>query len=147
MRGTMSSNRSVIALIAILLVGACGGGEETASGEMGEDPGGGITTTVVAKDNSFDTAKLEFQPGAEVTVTLENQGEAEHTFSIEELDVEVEAHGGESAETTFTVPDSGTYEFFCEYHPDDMTGTLAVLGSGAGGDDEKENGNGGGTDY
>ena len=112
-----------------LVATGCGGSEE-AGGGTGEDPGGGTTIEVVAQDFSFDTTSLEVQPGADVTVTLKNEGEAEHTFTIEELDVEAEAHGGETAEASFTAPDSGSYEFFCEYHPDQMSGTFAILGSG-----------------
>jgi plastocyanin len=127
-------------LAGALLFGACGGDDSAggSSGEAGEAGGGGSTVTVVAQDFSFDTTELEFEPGAEVTVTLDNQGEAEHTFSIEELDVEAEAQGGETAEATFTMPDSGSLEFFCEYHPDDMTGTLSVIGATGGGDSDDE---------
>ena len=132
---------AVVAAATLLLV-ACGG-EESSGGSTGEAAGGGQETTVVAEDFQFQTTKLEFRAGEDVTVTLDNQGEAEHTFSIEELEVEAEAAGGETAETTFTMPDEGTFEFFCEYHPEDMTGTLSVIGATGGGGDT---GGGGGTD-
>ncbi len=121
----------VLASSLILLAAACGG-TDSAGGGGGEDPDGGTTIDVVAQDFSFETTSIEVEPGADVTVTLENEGEAEHTFTIEELDVEAEAHGGETAEASFTAPDSGSYEFFCEYHPDDMTGTLSILGANGG---------------
>ena len=133
-------------LAAALFLSACGGEDDAggSSGQSGEAAGGGQTVTVVAQDFSFDTTNLEFEPGAQVTVTLDNQGEAEHTFSIEELDVEAEAAGGETAEATFTMPDSGSFEFFCEYHPEDMTGTLGVIGATSGGGTEKKDDEGGG---
>lgn len=137
----MKSAGIAVVLAGALVLGACGDADEAggSGGQDGDAAGGGQTVTVVAQDFSFGTARLEFEPGAEVTVTLDNQGEAEHSFSIEELDVEAEAAGGESAEATFTMPDSGSLEFFCEYHPDQMTGTLSVLGNeGAGRLDEDE---------
>ena len=130
------------ALLAMgLLLGACGS-EESDGGTTGEDDnggGGGSSLEVVAQDFKFDQTSLDVEPGAEVTVTLTNEDEAEHTFTIEELDVEAEAAGGETAEATFTAPDSGSYEFICEYHPDEMSGTLSVGGdTGAGGSSEDE---------
>lgn len=130
------------ALLAMtLLLGACGseesdGGTATDSGTGTDNGGGGggSTIEVVAQDFKFDQTSLDVEPGAEVTVTLTNEDDAEHTFTIEELDVEAEAAGGETADATFTAPDSGSYEFICEYHPDDMRGTLSVGGdAGAGG--------------
>ncbi len=139
----------VATLIATALVlGGCGGEDSSpgsSAGQAGQAEGGGQTTTVVAEDFSFATSKLAFRPGAEVTVTLDNQGEAEHTFSISELDVEAEAAGGETAEATFTMPKSGSFEFFCKYHPDDMRGTLDVIGAAGGASDEKED-DGGASD-
>ena len=122
---------------AALLIGACGGSDE-AGGGTGQDPDGGTTIEIVAQDFSFDTTSFEERPGTQVTVTLVNEDEAEHTFTIEELDVEAEAHGGETAEASFTAPDSGSYEFFCEYHPDQMSGTFSILGSDDGGMETEE---------
>lgn len=141
----------IAALLAgALILGACGGEDDAggSTGQAGEAAGGGQTTTVVAQDFSFETSSLEFEPGADVTVTLDNQGEVEHTFSIEELDVEAEAAGGETAEATFAMPESGSLEFFCEYHPDQMTGTISVIGAGgeAPSDDETEKESEGGGD-
>ena len=133
----MKISRITVMCALALLIGACGGSDEVGGGS-GEDPDGGTTIELVAQDFSFDTASLEVQPGTEVTISLKNEGEAEHTFTIEELDVEAEAQGGETAEASFTAPDSGSYEFFCEYHPDDMNGTFSILGSGGDGGTETE---------
>jgi plastocyanin len=127
----------VVLSVGALLLGACG-----------EDDGGGSasgeTTELVAQDFSFDPTTLDLAAGEEVTVTLMNEGEAEHSFTVEELDVETEAEGGESSEVSFTAPDEGTVEFFCKYHPDQMTGEISVDGGAAGGGNTDEGGTGGG---
>jgi plastocyanin len=108
---------------SVVFIGACGGDDDG-----GGDGGGATSVEIAAQDFSFDPTTLELPAGGEVTLTLNNEGEAEHSFTVEDLDVETEAEGGESSETTFTAPDSGTTEFFCKYHPDQMTGEITVSG-------------------
>jgi plastocyanin len=115
---------TLVLVAALALLAACGNDD---------GGGGGESLEVTAADFSFDPTTLEVEPGAEVTVTLINDGETEHSFSIEDPEVEVEAEAGEEAETTFTAPDEGTVEFFCKYHPTQMTGELVVGGGGASG--------------
>jgi plastocyanin len=141
----MVKHASVLAalIVAALLVGACGEDDDGGSGS-----GSGDSVELVAQDFSFDPTTLDLPAGEEVTVTLTNEGEAEHSFTVEDLDVETEAEGGESAEVSFTAPDEGAVEFHCKYHPDQMTGEISVDGSAAGGSgsDQKEDDSGGGDD-
>jgi plastocyanin len=102
---------------ALIVFGACGGDDEGG--------GGGGTLDVTAEDFQFAETSPSVPAGEEIEVQFTNDGEAEHSFTVEDLDVEVEAEGGESATTTFTA-DAGSYEFHCEYHPDQMTGELTV---------------------
>jgi cytochrome c oxidase subunit II len=157
-----STSRRLAATLAIvaLTAFACGS-EETQNGSDSSEAGGGSSEqiAIVASDFEFDTSKVEVEPGSTTAIDLQNEGEAEHSFTVEELDVEVEAEGGESATGNLEAPDEDvTYEFFCEYHPDQMRGTLVVGAGGeapaGGGDDteketEKEDDGGtrGGYDY
>jgi plastocyanin len=111
----------LVVVSSVFFIGACGGDD---------DGGGGGSTEaeVVAQDFSFDPTTLDLPAGGEVTVTLNNEGEAEHSFTSDDLDVETEAEGGESSEVTFTAPDEGTAEFHCKYHPDKMKGEITVDG-------------------
>lgn len=154
----MKRTLALLSIAALLLLGACGsddgngsatpaeddqtttGGDAGAGGSASGGKGGSEATgtlEVVTKDFAFSPSSLTAEPGGKITVVLTNEDSAEHTFTIEELDVEAEAHGGETAQDTFTAP-AGTYEFFCEYHPDDMRGTLNVGQGGdtGGGDDD-----------
>jgi plastocyanin len=117
----------VLTVVGMLAFGACGGDDNGNGGGAG---GSGATQSVelTAKDFSFDPTTIKVDPGAEVELTFNNEGEVEHSFTADDLDAEVEAEGGESASTTFTAPDSGSVEFHCKYHPDKMKGTIEVTG-------------------
>jgi plastocyanin len=124
----MALKRILIAAVApLFLLGACGDDE---GGDGGDSAAGGIEIT--AEGIAYDKTSFEVEPGSEVEVTLTNNDETEHTFSIEDPAVEVEAEGGETASGTFTAPEEGTLEFFCEYHPDQMRGEVTVGGTAAG---------------
>jgi plastocyanin len=134
------------ALAAGLVVfSACGGGDEGSENGGGS---GGSDVTVIAENISYDTEVIEAEPGEEVEVTLQNNDSTEHTISIEEQDVEIEAEGGESATGTITGPESGSVEFFCEYHPDQMRGevTSSRAAESGGGDSDDKSKDGAGDD-
>jgi Copper binding proteins, plastocyanin/azurin family. len=129
---------AVVGTVALLFA-ACGddGGSGDASGG-----GGKQSVTVTAADFSFAETEIHVDPGATVEVTFDNTGDAEHSFTSDDLDVEVTAEGGTEASTTFDAPESGTFEFHCKYHPDQMTGQI-VVGEGGG---TSDSGGSGGSD-
>lgn len=119
--------RSRLALglaVAALLVAACGSEEN--------EPGAAVeqTVTVDAFDFYFEPTSLSVETGASVTVEFNNAGSVSHSWTSSDLDVEVEASSGEEASVTFTAPaEPGSYDFFCEFHPDEMQGTISIGGS------------------
>ena len=84
------------------------------------------STTMVAQGISFSTTKLDFKAGQKVTVTIENKDGVEHNFTFEAAKASTDVEAGETAKASFTVPAAGTYEFHCEYHPNQMKGTVTV---------------------
>lgn len=86
---------------------------------------GATTITLVATNFKFDQTAITAKAGEATTFTIKNDGTVEHNLSIEKLDVDKDAEAGESASQTVT-PAAGTYEYHCEYHPTQMTGTLTV---------------------
>lgn len=122
---------------SLVVLGACGDDDDSASngGGGGGDSSAPTAIELTASDFAFDTDSIEVEPGAEVEVTLINEDDTEHTFSIDDPEVEVEAAGGETASGTFTAPEEDSVEFFCEYHPDQMRGEVTVGGAAAGGSD------------
>ncbi len=123
----MGAKRYVLFFVAagVLAFGACGDDNGDGGGGSGN---GGATQSVdlTAQDFAFDPSSIEVDSRAEVELTFNNEDDVEHSFTAEDLDAEVEAEGGESATTTFTAPESGTVEFICKYHSDQMTGEISV---------------------
>jgi len=71
--------------------------------------------------------------GQPVTVTLNNRGQAIHNWHVLNLkdregkDITTKLlSGGQSETITFTVTQTGTFEFLCDVHPVEMRGTLFV---------------------
>ena len=79
-------------------------------------------------DFKFTPTTLTATAGKPVTVTIKNNGQAEHNFSIDSLKADKDIEKGESATVTFTPTQAGGIEFFCKYHKasNGMTGTLTV---------------------
>ena len=131
----MKNRLALIVVLAttLLLVSACGSEPEPSGGSDGgggDGTGGGDATEVVASDFTFDPGKLTLEPGAKVELTLTNEDSTTHSFTSDDLGVDIEAAGGASASTSFTAPNSGTAEFHCTFHTQ-MTGKITVGGGGA----------------
>ncbi|HWL64886.1 MAG TPA: cupredoxin domain-containing protein [Actinomycetota bacterium] len=85
-----------------------------------------------AYDFYFEETSLPLQLGGDVIVDFVNAGDATHSFTVPDLDLEVEAQSGESTEVEFSLPDEpGVLDFFCKFHPDDMNGTISIGGAEA----------------
>ena len=86
-----------------------------------------MTAEVEAFDNYFKSTTVILEPDTEATVTLINSGSTLHSFTVPDLDIEIEAESAETATVTFpTTGLAGAYEFICKYHPDEMAGHLTV---------------------
>jgi hypothetical protein len=79
--------------------------------------------TIESANAAFSTASLA-APASQVTVVLTNHDLFWHTFTIDELDVDLEAPLGGTREATFTAP-PGTYRFTVGYRPTPRPGCAA----------------------
>lgn len=126
--------RILLGCVALLALSA-------ACGEPEDNEPAGTTQSIEleAFDFYFDETQLLFDLGARVQIDLTNSGENTHSFTADDLDIDVEVGSGESTEITFTAPEEpGVFEFYCKYHPDDMAGTVSVGGSDEPLDEEPE---------
>jgi len=110
---------SSLVLIGLVVWGASTARAETKAGDI----------HLVAKNVAFTETELATTAG-EVTVTLENKDLFWHTFTIEELGVDLRVPVGAQLPITFDAP-PGEYEFVCDIpgHTEaGMSGTLTVEG-------------------
>ncbi len=108
----------VLALLTLLT--ACGG-DEAKPPEGCTDPV--AATTVELADFAFRPDCLSTDAGA--TITLDNTGDAPHTFTVTGTDVDFEVDAGTSVDARLSGVDPGTYAVTCTYHPQ-MEATLMV---------------------
>ena len=94
-----------------LLLGVACGSDSATSEELCPNPT--TTTTVVMADFSYDPACVAVDEGA--TLSIDNEGQTPHTFTIDGADVDVAA--GESGSLDLAGIAPATYEVTCTYHP------------------------------
>jgi plastocyanin len=112
----------IAGLIAIsLALAACGGDDEDGGDDGGTTGGGGGGTEITIEGFAFSPSTL--QVSGETTLTITNNDDAAHTFTLDDGSVDEEVGGGASVEVT--VNPSETTGFHCEFHPQ-MTGSLEV---------------------
>jgi plastocyanin len=118
--------------------GGGGGGQKTIAGVKANDHGTKAVedngkTEVELDDFYFKPTVLEGKPGQTVTLELKNEGQTEHTFTIDSQNVEQDLGPGEEAEVDVTIPKSGVVSFYCKFHKSSgMAGALAVTGQEGG---------------
>jgi plastocyanin len=66
---------------------------------------------------TFEKAKL----GSSVKVSLENEGNTQHTFTIPSLGVDTVLDPGKKATVDVTLPTDGALAFYCRFHGPDAT--------------------------
>lgn len=181
LRSTRRPASLVLVLSLALVASACGEEEPSLSagaGGEGESEGGGSVTIAGQEATShgsadvsgmdaidlelddfyFEPTVLEGEAGQALTVTMSNTGEAPHTFTVDQLNVDHELQPGDeavAAEVTF--PDSGALVFYCRFHADggmlgglsvggDLNAAPGVSGGGSSGSEDSED-SGGGSSY
>lgn len=79
---------------------------------------------LAATDIEFDSESLEADSGT-IAVFVTNNDPTLHTFTIDELDVDLAIPANTTARVEFEA-DAGGYTFYCVPHESDMKGTLEV---------------------
>jgi plastocyanin len=125
MRGGLAMKRwvPVLALVAVLGV-ACGGDDGGTDTGAPADDGGAVTLT--ASNFAFQPASLTAAAGG--TIEFTNDDDAEHSFTAEDAGIDEDVEAGDSTTIDLADVEPGSYDYFCKYHKDTMTGTLEVTG-------------------
>jgi plastocyanin len=102
-----------------LLMAACSSGD----GSTGD--GGGTTDQSITISNfTFDPSTLTLPSGQDVTIEVTNNDDVEHSFTLDDDSVSQDVEGGESQTVTLNLTDG--IGWHCEYHPDQMKGSITV---------------------
>ena len=115
----------ILLLCFSLVLGGCG---------QDDEPEADLTQALEleAYDFYFEDTDLIVSLGADVVLDFVNAGGTTHSFTVPDLDLDVQASSGDSTEVEFQAPDeAGTVDFYCKFHPDDMKGTLSIGGAEA----------------
>jgi plastocyanin len=72
--------------------------------------------SVEADDFYFKSTFLKAKPGTTVTVSLKNEGQTQHTFTIDALGIDQTLNPDQKATLTVTLPASGATNFYCRFH-------------------------------
>ncbi|MGH2691086.1 MAG: cupredoxin domain-containing protein [Actinomycetota bacterium] len=116
----MRYSRLIVMLAFVVLLGAaCGDGGDGGGGDGGA---GTATDTVTMVDNAFEPTDPAVS--ADSTLTLRNDGEAAHTFTLEDGSIDEQVEPGAEASVSISL-EPGEYGFACSFHPE-MSGTLTV---------------------
>jgi len=121
--GNRSATRSWVTAAVLFTVGLVVSVVAALGLEDDETQAGDVS--LVAESAEWSTESLS-ATGGTVAVFVRNEDPVRHTFSIDELDIEVELPAGTDRRVEFSAP-AGTYTFFCAVTGhDSMTGTLVV---------------------
>jgi plastocyanin len=64
----------------------------------------------------FSPTYTQAETGSSVTVSLFNEGDTPHTFTIDSLDVDEELEPDATVEVEVTLPESGAVRYYCRFH-------------------------------
>lgn len=119
-------------LTVVAAAPAAGGAPAAGAGPAasGAPPG---AIVIVATDNKFDKTQITIKANEPATVTLQNRGSAIHNWHVlnvkdkdgKEITTKL-LTGGQTETITFTITQTGTFDYLCDVHPVEMRGKLTV---------------------
>jgi plastocyanin len=92
---------------------------------------GDTSVEVEAEDEEdqfyFKPSTIIGTAGQSIVIAVQNEGGVEHTFTIDDQDIDVSLSPEQVREVTVTFPDSGSVEYYCRIHVNlGMKGELKV---------------------
>ena len=126
----------VFVLVGVFALGLTACSSDDGGGSTGAETGGtdgvecadltgeGSTFTITIADFAFDPNC--FTASASQGITIVNQDDADHTFTIPDTQVDVPIAAGETFNGESRAVEPGTYDFLCTLHPT-MTGQVTVV--------------------
>jgi plastocyanin len=108
-----------------LLMAACGS-DDGSNGSNGSSDGGDASgdRTMTITDFTYDPDTLELPSGQEITLQVTNNDDVEHSFTLDDDSVSQDIESGDTQSVTLNLSEG--IGWHCEYHPDQMTGTITI---------------------
>ena len=92
-----------------------------------KDLGTATKLEVELDDLYFSPTFIKAKPGTQVEISLKNEGDVKHTFTIDETSTNVELDKGQKSSVKVTLPASGALAFYCSIHIESgMQGAFSV---------------------
>jgi uncharacterized cupredoxin-like copper-binding protein len=107
--------KQLVILVGVALTTACSASAGPVAPRPAQDGGQQVTLTV-GNSMQFVPGSFVVRAGEPIELALRNGGGIPHDFSLAEATaspVKVEAQGGQTARTAFTIDTPGSYEFVC----------------------------------
>ena len=121
--------QAATATLTIILAALACGGDDEADGGSNVTAASPQIVEVTAKDFSFVPPKLRGTVGAPIEITLKNTGQAAHTFTIDEFNVDTEVAPGEETTLTVLPAEPGEFNYYCRFHEGrGMRGAITTTG-------------------
>ena len=93
------------------------------------DVAGERKVSIEIEDNYFSPTVIKGKPGQRILVSLENEAQSPHTFTIAGRYIDLEMQPGKLSEVRVTLPKSGNLSFYCRYQKKNgMAGGFNVTG-------------------
>jgi len=113
--------------VLVLLMLSCAPAVDEPQPEMDTEQSASVT---LGPGFEFNPDTITVEPGRPVELVVENMNDVDHTFTIDELDIDLRVAPGQQQEITFTPADTGTYEFYCTEPGHREQGMVGLLGVG-----------------
>ena len=125
--GRIPDVRRIVAVLAVLALSLAGCGDDDAEDSAPPVSLAGRVNdhgTAKAKDDLeleandlyFGPTFIEAEAGQRFSVELYNEGSARHTFTSDDLGLDLELPAGARRTLSLTAPESGTASFHCRFH-------------------------------
>lgn len=127
MRSIRIMSFMLVAVLAMAFIAACNGDDDDGNGNGNGNGGGSVTIETPAIE--FDPDSISMNEGENLEVELNNTDTQLHTFTIDDLGIDLEVDGGSSDSVTIEAPDAGEYVFYCSvpgHREAGQEGTLTV---------------------
>ncbi|WP_053366479.1 cupredoxin domain-containing protein [Bacillus sp. FJAT-27245] len=112
-----SINRFVVLLLMVLALNTLGSLHVLAESSGGTQPDERENAiTVELNDDYFNPKTITLPNGRATTIILKNNGQKEHTFTVQRLGIDAVVQAGTTKTISVKPNMPGTYDLICRYH-------------------------------